>query len=352
MGAPPDIAVVVDPQYWASRFLDWTTLPRGILVAEPSTNPRAFPGIDAPFFLCSSLFPLGETLEASVGVKALWAPVDSVATSAWDLARLLGARPLYAAGLDLSFPGMRAHCRGVYTEETWFASSSRFLPVEASSFRSVRDIGLFLARSNGRRHDAHGQAHAPLQMVVREPAPHASRSRRVHALSRRDCDRRHAACPHRGGPRIAAAPRGNRHAHGGAQGEADGRSPTVEDELRLHAALKELVSQLAEMESFALQGVDLTRKLRGIVGVNGDPETCLREMDEIDGRILSLSARNIAGFLIQSVIHGISDQGGRTVSADEVVRRSAAIYQGIADSAGLQRSLIARSASALADAPR
>ncbi|HEY9593399.1 MAG TPA: 6-hydroxymethylpterin diphosphokinase MptE-like protein, partial [Spirochaetia bacterium] len=148
-GCPPDFAVVVDPQYWASRFLDWTALPRGAIVAEPSTCPRAFRATEATFFLCGSLFPLGETLERSVGEKGALGAGGSVATSAWDLGRLLGARPLYSAGLDLGFPGHRTHCRGVYTEEMWLSAAGRLAPAEGSAFRSLRDIGLFEVRATG-----------------------------------------------------------------------------------------------------------------------------------------------------------------------------------------------------------
>ncbi len=145
-GVEPDFTVVVDPQYWASRYLDWTGTDNGVMVAEPSACPRAFRR-EAPFFLCSSLFPLGEILESAVGEKGKLGAGGSVATSAWDLARLLGARPLYVAGLDLGFPGMRTHCRGVFAEEMSLAASGRLAPVEGSSFRSIRDIGLFPSRS-------------------------------------------------------------------------------------------------------------------------------------------------------------------------------------------------------------
>ena len=68
-GVQPDFAVVVDPQYWASRYLDWTPGWQGMLVAEPSTHPRVFRSSGSGVFLCSSLFPLGESLEAAVGRK-------------------------------------------------------------------------------------------------------------------------------------------------------------------------------------------------------------------------------------------------------------------------------------------
>jgi len=146
-GVEPDFTVVVDPQFWASRALDWTAADEGVLVAEPSTCPRVFRRTAERFFLCSSLFPLGEKLEEAVGQKGHLGAGGSVSTSAWDLARFLGARPLYAAGLDLGFPGMRAHCRGTYAESLWSAESGRLSPLEGNAFRSVRDIGLFPVRS-------------------------------------------------------------------------------------------------------------------------------------------------------------------------------------------------------------
>jgi hypothetical protein len=148
-GVEPDFTTVVDPQYWASRSLDWTQVRDGVLVAEPSACPRIFRDREERFFLCSSLFPLGETLEIAVGEKGKLGAGGSVSTSAWDLARLLGARPLYAAGLDLGFPGMRTHCRGAYPEGMWLSVSDRCAPLESASFRSLRDIGLFPARSAG-----------------------------------------------------------------------------------------------------------------------------------------------------------------------------------------------------------
>ena len=82
-----------------------------------------------------------------MGEKGKLGAGGSVATSAWDLARLLGANPVYTAGLDLGFPGKRTHCRGVYTEDLWLCGSNRLAPLEGSSFRYLHDIGLFPVRS-------------------------------------------------------------------------------------------------------------------------------------------------------------------------------------------------------------
>jgi len=79
----------------------------------------------------------------------------------------------------------------------------------------------------------------------------------------------------------------------------------------------------------------------------GDPGPCLRRLDEVDEKILDVSARNVAGFLIQSVIHDIAGRGERPARPDEVVERSASMYRGIAESAGWQKELLTRALRSL-----
>ena len=144
-GVHPDVVTVVDPQFWASRYLDWTDRYRGWIVAEPSTCPRVLRRRTNRVFIASSLFPLGERLEEAVGAKGKLGAGGSVSTAAWDLARLMGARPIHAAGLDLSFPGMRTHCRGTFFAEARRAASGRTATLEGWAFATLRDIGLFPA---------------------------------------------------------------------------------------------------------------------------------------------------------------------------------------------------------------
>jgi hypothetical protein len=69
----------------------------------------------------------------------------------------------------------------------------------------------------------------------------------------------------------------------------------------------------------------------------------------VDNGILEVSTRNIAGFLIQSIIHGISGEGDRKTSAEEVVARSLAVYQGISESAGWQKKMLGRAGARLTE---
>jgi len=341
-GVEPDFTVVVDPQYWASRYLDWTASTRGALIVEPSANPRVFRRQRAMYFLCSSLFPLGETLEAAVGEKGKLGAGGSVATSAWDLARLLGANPVYTAGLDLGFPGMRTHCRGVYAEDLWFCGSNRLAPLEGSSFRYLHDIGLFPVPSasggltpTDRRMLLY-KWWFENQLMIRPDIRSFTVSPDSAAIQ---------GMPFAGLDEVLALPVVRPEI---LQRMDRARSLEPDEATRrrlagkLSAAVEQLGSQLERLQSLALRGLALSRTLGQIIAGGGDPNTCLQELNEVDRGILEVSARNIAGFLIQSIIHGISGEGERTSPPEEIVARSAAMYEGIAGSAEWQRRLLNR----------
>lgn len=351
-GVEPDFTIVVDPQYWASRSMDWTLARDGVLVAEPSACPRVFRRETERFFLCSSLFPLGETLEAAFGEKGRLGAGGSVSTSAWDLARLLGARPLYAAGLDLGFPGMRTHCRGSYPEGMWLTAADRFAPVEADAFRALRDIGLFPARSAGggmtptdRRmllykwwFENQLRVHPDCEALTLSPdgvaisgMPLASPADAL-ALPRvrPEIDRRMA--------RV-------RRIHESESGSGETRE-------KLIAVVGELGEQLAELQKLSTGGLARSRELGLLLESHHDAGECLTDLDKIDQGILALSARSIAGFLIQAVIHDIVGEGESQPDLKAIVARSEAMYAGIAESAAWQRRLLLRAVETLTGARR
>ena len=311
-GVEPDFTVVVDPQFWASRSLDWTLAQDGVLVAEPSACPRIFRRETERFFLCSSLFPLGETLEAAVGEKGRLGAGGSVSTSAWDLARLLGARPLYAAGLDLGFPG-HAH------PLPWL------LPRGDVAVRSgpVRPGGIerlprsprhrVVRRPVGRRRNRrHGSPDAAVQVVVREPAPDASRLQRADTVPGRRCHHRDAAGEPRGRPRPPGRQARDRPEDGAGAADprrADGRrGDGGEARPRHRGAGKTAGGARVPLEP---RPGEQAASWAACWSPAATPSGCLEDMDAIDQGILAVSARSIAGFLIQSVIHGIMGEGER-----------------------------------------
>ncbi|GHV90509.1 hypothetical protein AGMMS50268_10120 [Spirochaetia bacterium] len=148
-GVDPDFAVVVDPQYWNARHLDRSAAPRTHLIAESAVYPPVLRHSFRGSFLCGSLFPLGRFIEDRLDPKGDLGAGGSVATTAWDFARVLGAPSIWIAGLDLSFPELKTHFRGALFEDRSHAESGRRLPAETWSVRALRDGRPFLAPAAG-----------------------------------------------------------------------------------------------------------------------------------------------------------------------------------------------------------
>ncbi|MDR0668597.1 MAG: DUF115 domain-containing protein [Treponema sp.] len=144
-GMEPDFAVVVDPQYWNFRHLDRCAAARTWLIAESAVYPPVLRHLFRGTFLCRSQFPLGCFIEDRVDPKGALGAGGSVATSAWDFARFLGAPAIWIAGLDLAFPGLKTHFTGALFETRSHAESNRLVPAETWSVRALRDGRPFLA---------------------------------------------------------------------------------------------------------------------------------------------------------------------------------------------------------------
>ena len=145
----PDFALVVDPQFWNNRHLDRCVPQETRLIAESAVYP---PALRLPFkeiYLCGSLFPLGSFIEKRVDPKGELGAGGSVATTAWDFARVLGGGEIWTAGLDLAFPSLKTHFRGAAFEEKAITQSSRRIPAETWQVRALRDGLPFHASAAG-----------------------------------------------------------------------------------------------------------------------------------------------------------------------------------------------------------
>ena len=148
-GIKSDFVVSVDPQYWNFRHLDRVKAPETRLVTESAVYPSLFHHPFGGIFLCGSFFPLGRFIEGMVDPKGVIGSGGSVATSAWDFSRILGAGTVWIAGLDLAFPELRTHFRGALFEEKSHAESCRFATAETRNFRALRDGQPFTAKRRG-----------------------------------------------------------------------------------------------------------------------------------------------------------------------------------------------------------
>ena len=135
-GVEPDFIVITDPQYYAYRHIAGLESPSSVLVCPLSVYPAVFDFKCRQIVLCSEMFPVSGFFEKVLGSFGDLGAGGSVASSAWSLCRLLGARNIYFAGLDLSYPMGQTHIKGSSAEQAGYLSSSRVSPVQKINSRS------------------------------------------------------------------------------------------------------------------------------------------------------------------------------------------------------------------------
>lgn len=146
-GVEPDFVLLLDPQYYAYRHISGLSSPSSILISESAVYPSAFRFDCKKILLCSSMFPLGKYFEMETGEKGKLEAGGSVATSAWDFARFLGADNIFVSGLDLGFPENQTHIRGSTFEEANHRTSSRIKNAETMTSRVLFSANNFRSSS-------------------------------------------------------------------------------------------------------------------------------------------------------------------------------------------------------------
>ena len=299
VGVQPDILVVVDPQWWNTRHLDRLSLDGTIVVSESSTHPRVFRLLQGKTLFAASLFPLGRYLEQSTRISGTLGAGGSVATSAWDLARLLGCRPVYCAGLDLGFPRNRTHCRGSFFEERAHTLSERTRPAAHHAFAYLVEADPYPVEANSGSQVLTDRRMAIYHWWFANQA-------RIH----RDCDSRNLSPD---GVRIEGfayaevdelLSRPDRRsdidrelerlrADGGAAARGAGADQTLSARLQL------LTEELQRVDSLCRTGISaIERTRRGLQTVTA----ALTQLDQIDRLLRSSQNRDIAGFMVQDVL--------------------------------------------------
>ncbi len=133
-----DFIVLLDSQYWAYRHIAGLSALNSYLVTDISAYPAVFRFKCREILLCDSAFPVGKFFQEKLNLdKGDLGTGGSVATSAWNLARFLGAENIYFAGVDLSFPQKQTHVKGSSAEQTFYKLSSKIKPIEQFSVTSL-----------------------------------------------------------------------------------------------------------------------------------------------------------------------------------------------------------------------
>ncbi len=342
-GLQPDAVVLIDPQYWNSRHLDGTRSPRTLLVTESATHPRALRLAPPAAFFMSSLFPLGRFVESFGARKGELGAGGSVATTAWDLARMCGARPVVMAGLDLGYPGRATHFRGAFFEHRFLAVAGRTEPAEQHAFAYLSGADPFPVRSNSgetvltdRRmavyaswFETQAKRHPDVPTLTLSRGGVAIAGIRPAALAEvLAMPQRRPQIDERIG-RLREAARGQ-----------DGRPAVAWSSLA--QALDRLLGELAAAREVAASAMAAVERAAAGPGAAAQ---ALAEIDRCDRRMLSLGSRDVLSFLMQPLIHAVM----HGPAAGDPLARTRELYGQIARSAAVHQRLVAQALARLPD---
>lgn len=145
-GITPDFILSFDPQYWNYLHTAGLDTAQSILISEAAVFPAVLRQQYRAVFLSNSSAPFARYLESttreardgvSTAVDETLAAGGSVATTAWDFARYIGATTIIMAGLDLAYPHKQTHFAGSTFEEAVHTRSSRVEPAEQANVNSL-----------------------------------------------------------------------------------------------------------------------------------------------------------------------------------------------------------------------
>ena len=340
-GTLPDFLVVVDPQYWNTRHLDGTDLSGMILISDSSTHPRIFRRVPEGLYLCESHFPLGRFLEESTGVRGRISAGGSVATFAWETARITGTGPVYCAGLDLAYPEGMTHKKESFFEKQALFRSGRLRTLESLSAGALYDqeprpvpnnrggftlsdsrMAVYIRWFESRIAGTPGPETftlSPLGAAIPGISPASPETLLELPDRREEIDRRLE--PFR----------------------KPGEAPPPEREFL--ERLKSLRGELEALIALSRRGLELTDRLEVRLSRKENPEGEIGLLNEVDRRILGSAAGNIAGFLFQDLIDQLE---APTREGEDPLENSRKLYRELAASGEFHLGILERSLERLA----
>lgn len=137
VGVEPDFIIITDPQYWAFRHISGLSSKSSVMIAPLSVHPAVFRFPCKDVVLCSDLFWISQFFENRLGSFGDLGAGGSVASSAWNFCYMMGAKNIYLAGLDLSYPSKQTHIKGSSAEQRYYCSNSRLSSQDKMSVASM-----------------------------------------------------------------------------------------------------------------------------------------------------------------------------------------------------------------------
>jgi len=338
-GLEPDFIIIVDPQYWNTKYLEWVNLQKSFFIAEPATNPRIFRLLNINGFFSGSLFPLGKYFESVIGEKGTLGAGGSVTTTAWDFARFLGCSPIYLAGMDLGFPAVQTHCKNTALENIWYSASLREKPAELYSFLSLNSASPFYDYSfNGNKILTDRRMFIYKNWFENKFLEYGETA--TFILTKEGLKLKNIET---------------------IEPEQLLKLPVIRDtinkkltiirktyfqyreksgkEKQLYHAIENLEKDLTAIEKLAEEGISRTLELKSAVNKRRGIKNILDELNRIDSLILSLNSRDIAGFLLQNIVDDIN-RAGLSIKTDKILDNSLLLYRQLMKSSQYHRKLL------------
>lgn len=159
-GIKSDIIVSIDPQFWNFKYLEDVSLDREIIVTDSSVYHKTFQVAPVErYFTANSIFSIADYFSPNVDRGTL-AAGGSVATTAFDVARILGSTEIVLIGLDLSYPNRMTHFKGAFFETNFLTFSNYTNSAELNSYNYLAHADLKVVEST------QGQVYSDSKMVI------------------------------------------------------------------------------------------------------------------------------------------------------------------------------------------
>ena len=146
----PDFVILTDPQFWAYKHIANLQTKESFLITDISVYPHVFDFDCKGVFLCNSQFPIGNYFERKLDIVDELGDLGtggSVASSAWNFARFCGAKEIFTAGLDFSYPEKQTHVKGSSAEQSFHVVSDRIKSAEYQTGKILFSADTFYENS-------------------------------------------------------------------------------------------------------------------------------------------------------------------------------------------------------------
>ncbi|MCG8569303.1 MAG: DUF115 domain-containing protein [Spirochaetes bacterium] len=142
----PDMVVSIDPQFWNYKYLENCQLKNTICITDSFAYYKLFQ-LDQPekYYAGKSFFPISAFFDQTD--RGVLSAGGSVATTAYDTARIIGAKKIVLIGLDLSFPGRMTHFKGAFFETNFHSFADYFQTAETHAYHYLAHIDTNIVES-------------------------------------------------------------------------------------------------------------------------------------------------------------------------------------------------------------